>query len=112
MINYLEKIESLGIEYKNAGENRIHILCPYHSETKPSLLVFLDNGMWKCYGCSKFGPFYVLWAELSGISIKEAKKQILELETPEAKIIISSLFLYCLNALAIIPLPIIITLKI
>lgn len=31
------------------------IICPFHQDVKPSLLVNLDEGNWYCFGCSRSG---------------------------------------------------------
>lgn len=55
-----------------------YMLCPYHSERKPSLSVNLDSGRWHCMGCGEGGGAADLLAELAGMSKTEARSMIRE----------------------------------
>jgi hypothetical protein len=31
------------------------IVCPFHSDVNPSMMIDLQKGMWYCFGCGKSG---------------------------------------------------------
>jgi DNA primase len=37
------------------SSRNIHALCPFHSDTKPSFSINIENGMWVCGGCKEKG---------------------------------------------------------
>ncbi len=43
-------------------------ICPFHSDSSPSLLVFRD-GWFRCLGCNRNGNWKTLWNKLSGQNI-------------------------------------------
>jgi DNA primase len=50
-------------------------LCPFHSDSSPSLLIFKD-GWWRCLGCGKNGAWIDLWNKIKGqpVHIQAEKK--------------------------------------
>jgi hypothetical protein len=44
----------LGVKLERCGSH-FRATCPFHSESTPSFFVFLDDGSYRCFGCSKFG---------------------------------------------------------
>ena len=78
-MNYQKVLERKGIEtFGGAGESDFLINCPFHDDQKPSCEVHRYEGIFYCFGCGKSGSFAKLIAEISGVSIGEAKKQLLE----------------------------------
>lgn len=64
----LAELESTGMTIKRSA-TYVMIPCPFHNETKPSLLVNLTEGtfpagFFKCYGCGVSGPFQKLLKQL------------------------------------------------
>ena len=49
----------------------------------PSMGVSIKSGLFYCFGCEEAGNFAKLIAELDGISYHDAKRIILELDTPD-----------------------------
>lgn len=37
------------------GNHRQKIMCPFHQDANPSMLINLDNGTWFCFGCNNAG---------------------------------------------------------
>lgn len=50
--------------------------CPFHSDTKPSMSVNLDTGMWKCFTCDIGGSVYDFYMESHGVDFTTAKSAI------------------------------------
>lgn len=47
--------------------------CPYHDESTPSFVVYLDRGYARCFGCEKFVASPIeFWAKITGKSRSEA----------------------------------------
>jgi hypothetical protein len=69
--NYLSE---MGLKYKERGSG-IWLLCPFHNETRPSLVINKD-GLWHCFGCSLSGRFEKFVALLEGISMEEARRKV------------------------------------
>ncbi|WP_411555596.1 CHC2 zinc finger domain-containing protein [Nitrosospira sp. Is2] len=59
-----------GGEWKNA-------LCPLHHDTRPSLLVHLVSGAFRCMGCQKHGGDVLSFhMQRYGLRFREAAKQL------------------------------------
>ena len=55
---YKEFLPDLQIRGKNAWS-----ACVFHNEVKPSLQVDLNTGMFKCWGCQKYGNIFTFYKE-------------------------------------------------
>lgn len=66
-----EVLRILGFQVNEQGK----ILCPFHAEKTPSCHIYPDN-KFKCFGCGKSGSVIDLYAQIKGISIKEALKEL------------------------------------
>ena len=55
--------ELLNIEIKTAS-NQVKVLCPFHSDKKPSLSLNLSEGKWYCHACGEGGRVYSLAKKL------------------------------------------------
>ena len=84
MIDYVAQLDKRGIDTdKTSGEDNILISCPFHNDETPSMGVNIRNGLFYCFGCEEQGNFAKLIAELDGISYHDAKRILLDLDTPE-----------------------------
>lgn len=67
---------------KQISGSRVMILCPFHSETKPSGSILLDTskpgsfGKFKCWGCGKFCSWNEFAEKLGLQKIKNGKRHI------------------------------------
>lgn len=78
-MNYRDKLESMGIDtFDGAGQDDVLILCPFHDDQRPSCEVHTSKGMFYCFSCGAKGNFSKLYAELSGITVGEAKKHLMD----------------------------------
>lgn len=59
---------------KRSGEE-IMISCPFHKESKPSMSVALETGVYHCFGCKKKGNFVSLYKFLENITWNEASNR-------------------------------------
>lgn len=67
-----EKIlESFGITVK-----RGKALCPFHSDTTPSLSVHRQSNTWRCFGCGAKGDGIELFRRLASVSFVEAVRSL------------------------------------
>ena len=80
-MNYVEVLEKKGITtYGGAGEDHVLFNCLFHDDQTPSCEVNINTGQFYCFGCGKKGGFAKLLAEIEGISVEDAKKQLLEVD--------------------------------
>ncbi len=62
--------EILGLKYsKPPRDDRGFFYCPFHSESKPSLSMSFDKGIWNCFSCHKGGSINELVKELTNQNI-------------------------------------------
>lgn len=55
-----------------AGPSRYKVLCPFHNEKTPSLMVSKDRQAWHCFGCGKGGDIFSFVQEIENIDFPEA----------------------------------------
>lgn len=55
-----------------SGSNRYKVLCPFHNEKTPSLMVSKDRQGWHCFGCGKGGDMFTFVQEIENIDFPEA----------------------------------------
>ena len=70
---YKEYLPNLQIRGKRAWD-----ACVFHQEVKPSLQVDLETGMFKCWGCQKYGNIFTFYKEFYNITFTEAVEQLAE----------------------------------
>lgn len=68
-------------DFKEISDKRASGICPFHSDTDPSLHYWSNNNMFKCFGCGKAGSvvqMHMYWMQTRGqtISKEEAIKQL------------------------------------
>lgn len=59
------------LEYYREYERYVSTICPFHEDTRPSLLVFRD-GWYRCMTCEAEGPWKQLWNKLQGAGPRRA----------------------------------------
>jgi DNA primase len=71
----VEYFERYGIPLKGTGAWR-DAICPFHSDTKPSLRVRADNGAYSCMVCPAKGDLLKFHMDRTGQQFKEAAKEL------------------------------------
>ncbi|MFW5891109.1 MAG: CHC2 zinc finger domain-containing protein, partial [bacterium] len=68
----LDYLRSKGVKIHERGD-RLFIVCPFHSDNDPSLLIDTKNGHEKfyCFGCKKSGTIIDFYSHYEGKSIGE-----------------------------------------
>ena len=61
---YAEHGVSLAVQSSGEGLG----LCPFHQDSKPSLSVNLDNGLWRCFACNASGNFDQFMERIEGLT--------------------------------------------
>lgn len=79
------------VQLKPAGANRYKVLCPFHREKTPSLMVSKDRQAWHCFGCGKGGDIFSFVQEIENADFPEAlrmlaKKANVELQPVDPKL--------------------------
>lgn len=62
---------------RRSGKNWI-VLCPFHNEKTPSMVLFFEKGF-HCFGCGAHGSSIDLFMKINGCNFSNAIKQLLEL---------------------------------
>jgi len=52
------------------------VLCPLHDDTRPSLTLDVDRGLWYCFPCSEGGDGIELLQRVRGCSFAEAVREL------------------------------------
>ncbi len=52
------------------------VLCPLHDDTRPSLTLHAERGLWYCFACSEGGDGIELWQRVRGCSFAEAVREL------------------------------------
>lgn len=66
----------IGLKLTGGGEWK-NALCPFHSDTKPSLRVRLDTGGFRCMACSAHGGDVLAFhMQLYGLTFRAAAQQL------------------------------------
>lgn len=79
------------VKLKPSGPNRYKVLCPFHNEKTPSLMVSKDRQAWHCFGCGKGGDIFTFVQEIESVEFPEAlrilaKKANVELRSVDPKL--------------------------
>lgn len=84
-MNYRDYLEHRGVDtFDGAGSSDFLINCPFHDDNHPSLEVHRRTGVYYCFGCKASGKFPALVAEIENITLLEAKKQLMKVDTTES----------------------------
>lgn len=76
-VDYFEFYKQYLPELKRTGSNRAFSPCCFHSETKPSLCISLDCGIWRCFGgCNTYGDIFKFYQKFFNVSFTEAVQSI------------------------------------
>ena len=63
--------ESYGLALRRSGKN-YSCICPWHEDRNPSLVIFVDNNRFKCFGCERHGNVFNFIMEMEGVDFKTA----------------------------------------
>jgi len=50
-----ELLDTYEMSYKQVSPTRLKLCCPFHDEATPSMVVYLENNSFHCFGCSRNG---------------------------------------------------------
>ncbi|WP_044173207.1 CHC2 zinc finger domain-containing protein [Flectobacillus major] len=65
-VSILQVAQDLGLEV-----NRNRMVCPFHDENTPSLVLYPHTNSFYCFGCAKTGNSITLYAEIRQLSVKD-----------------------------------------
>jgi DNA primase len=52
------------------------VVCPFHREKSPSLIINNDKGIWHCFGCGAGGDVFAFVTQIENITKKEALEKL------------------------------------
>lgn len=55
-----------------AGINRFKCVCPFHSDSDPSLVIYCDTNSYYCFGCKKWGGVIKWTMDIRKVSFNNA----------------------------------------
>lgn len=65
-------VQLLGLKGKTSSfRSRAFFYCPWHRDTKPSLSIEMEKGIWHCFSCDRSGTLNSLSRQLTGKSQDE-----------------------------------------
>lgn len=73
----IEELVGQYCQLTKKGRNFV-CLCPFHNDTKPSLLVSPDKGIAYCFPCQKGGDIFSFYQQIEGVDFPEALKDLAE----------------------------------
>ncbi|MFH0829244.1 MAG: DNA primase [Candidatus Kerfeldbacteria bacterium] len=68
-----------------SGPSRFKVLCPFHHEKTPSLMVSKDRQTWHCFGCGKGGDMFTFVQEIESAEFPEALRMLAKKANVELK---------------------------
>lgn len=70
-------LDLLEVDYENAGMGRVKIVCPFHDDTHPSMLIYPDyTEACHCFACDETCSWPWLLAKVRGCSFPEACRML------------------------------------
>ncbi len=73
----IEQLVSQYCQLQKKGRNLV-ALCPFHNDTKPSLLVSPDKGIAYCFACQSGGDIFSFYQKIEGVDFPQAIKDLAE----------------------------------
>lgn len=71
-VSLKEEFERRGVKLLPNGKQKWKCCCPIHKDTKPSLEIDEEKGLWHCFGCDAGGTVLDVVMRLDGVSFKDA----------------------------------------
>ena len=56
--------------------NEVSVSCPFHQDSKPSMSINMDSGLWKCFSCEAGGSVYDFYMDSHGVDLAAAKSAV------------------------------------
>lgn len=82
VVSLVDEMEKHGLSLMRAGQSRLKCVCPFHTDSDPSLTVYLegDDGFesWCCFGCRVGGDVINFVMKAQNISKSQAIKYFAE----------------------------------
>lgn len=70
-------IESLASSVQRGWGDRMRALCPFHDDSRPSLVIYKDSNRYWCFVCNEGGDAINFIQRKHGLSFPEAVKQLI-----------------------------------
>ena len=79
-VNYPSYFEERAGPLKDAGEkSQVLGTCPFHKDTRGSLSINLNSGLWNCKGCGESGDIFTIHMMKTGLTFKDALEDLAKL---------------------------------
>lgn len=75
-VSIADMVDQLNISRKRSGSNRYVLCCPFHDETTPSFMIYIEDDTYHCFGCQSHGDAIDFYQNTLGIEFDEALIQL------------------------------------
>lgn len=75
-VSIADMVDELGISRKRSGSNRYVMCCPFHDESTPSFMIYIEDDNYHCFGCAVHGDAIDFYQNTLGIEFDEALIQL------------------------------------
>ena len=73
LVDVRSYLDREGFSYKRSRSAYAAVLCPFHDDTRPSLLIYLDTGRFQCQACGERGRDLIAFHQMrTGADFKRA----------------------------------------
>ncbi len=76
-VNITDLVGAYGLELRRQGRNYV-ALCPWHTDSRPSLNVNPDRQTWKCWVCNIGGDIFSFVMQREGVDFRQAMEMLAE----------------------------------
>jgi len=85
--DFLVILEHYGFMPESLAGDNVLLLCPFHSDTEPSLSVSLEKDLFYCFGCGTTGNVVDFVARIENVNELEAHRKVVALRRRNSKMI-------------------------
>lgn len=75
-VSIADMVDQLNISRKRSGSNRYVLCCPFHDESTPSFMIYVEDDTYHCFGCQIHGDAIDFYQNTLGIEFDEALIQL------------------------------------
>jgi len=80
-LDVMDFLSKWGLQGIVKAGKEIHCECPFHDDSKPSLYINSESGLWHCFGCDAKGNIITLVKRLDECDNTQALQRILQFAT-------------------------------
>ena len=74
--NFYNLLDNYGFKIVKMSLDRYKIICPFHNDINPSIVIYQNQNRFHCYGCNKNGDIIDFVKDYEHVSTKEAVNKL------------------------------------